>query len=200
MFIRILSNKRCNHMNTKEKKKQIIISHSFIDEPEFSHSFPTRTTLSISIPKQHDHSKSRSTLTVSRPKQHDPQDKPQQDLATFSVLNTHTLSLTYLYKNPHPYFLPFLKHRFWLFHFLFQTNPNLQNFYKPKWLLEIDLAPSTWIWTPRRSDIEKKRRRTCWPDRRWWQWRANGAWWRWASVSRGKFFSPEWSGIRRWCR
>ena len=45
----------------KEKKKQIIISHSFIVEPELSHSSPTRTTLS-----------------VLRPKQHDPQDNPQQ--------------------------------------------------------------------------------------------------------------------------
>ena len=53
----------------------------FIDEPEFSHSFPTRTTLSILRPKQHDHSKSRSILMVSRPKQHDPQDKLQQNLA-----------------------------------------------------------------------------------------------------------------------
>ena len=64
------------HKNTKEKQKQIIISHSFIDEPEFSHSFPTRTTLSVLRPKQHEHSKSRSTLMVSRPKQHELQDKP----------------------------------------------------------------------------------------------------------------------------
>ena len=58
--------------------------------------------------------------------------------------HTHSLSLTCLYKNPHPHFLPFLKHRFWLFN-LFQTNPNLQNFYKPKWIPETDLAPSTRI-------------------------------------------------------
>ena len=43
-----------HHKSTKEKKKQIIISHSLIDEPEFSHSFLTRTTLSVSRPKQHD--------------------------------------------------------------------------------------------------------------------------------------------------
>ena len=70
-----------HHKNTKEKKKQIIISHSFIDEPKLSHSFPTRTTISVSRPKEHDHSKSRSTLTVSRLKQHDLQDKPQQNPA-----------------------------------------------------------------------------------------------------------------------
>ena len=72
-----------HHKNTKEKekKKQIIISDSFIVEPELSHSFPMRTTLSVSRPKQYDHSKSWSTLTVSRLKQHDPQDKPQQNQA-----------------------------------------------------------------------------------------------------------------------
>ena len=70
-----------HHKNTKENKKQIIISHSFIDEPKLSHSFPTRTTILVSRPKEHDHSKSRSTLTVSRPKQHDLQDKPQQNPA-----------------------------------------------------------------------------------------------------------------------
>ena len=48
-----------HHKNTKEKekRKQIIISDSFIPEPELSHSFPTRITLSNSRPKQHDHSK-----------------------------------------------------------------------------------------------------------------------------------------------
>ena len=100
----------------KKRKKQIIISHSFIDEPKFSHSFPTRTTLSISRPKQHDHSKSRSTLIVSRPKQHNLQDKPQQNPArpsnSLDLKHTHSLSLTCLYKNSHPHFLPFLKHCF----------------------------------------------------------------------------------------
>ena len=69
-----------HHKNTKEKKTNYHLS-LFIDELEFSHSFPTRTTLLVSRPKQHDHSKSRSTLTVSRPKQHDPQDKLQQNRA-----------------------------------------------------------------------------------------------------------------------
>ena len=73
-----------HHNNTKEKKKQIIISHSFIDEPKFSRSFPTRTTLSVSRSKQHDHSKSRSTLTVSRPKQNDRSDRFEEERHCFS--------------------------------------------------------------------------------------------------------------------
>ena len=73
-----------HHKNTKEKKKQIIISHSFIDEPKFSHSFLTRTTLSVSRSKQHDHSKSRSTLTVSRPKQNDKSDRFEEEHHCFS--------------------------------------------------------------------------------------------------------------------
>ena len=72
------------------------LSHSFIDELEFSHSFPTRTTLSVSRPKQHDHSKSRSTFTVSRPKQHNPQDKPQQDLNRMTNLTDLKKSVTAL--------------------------------------------------------------------------------------------------------
>ena len=125
--------------------------------------------------------------------------KPRsQQHKTHTLLNTHSLSLTCLYKNSHPYFLHFLKHRFWLFH-LFQTNPNLQNFYKPKWLPKTNLAPSTQIRTPRRSDTEKRRRRVRWPDRWWRRWRANGAWRKWVLASRGRFFLLEWSGIQRRC-
>ena len=51
----------------KRKEKNKLSSLTFIVEPELSHSFPTKTTLSVSRPKQNDHLKSRSTLLVSRP-------------------------------------------------------------------------------------------------------------------------------------
>ena len=62
-----------HHKNTKEKekKKQIIISDSFIVEPELSHSFPMRTTLSVSRLKQHD-PQDKPQQNQARPKQHDP--------------------------------------------------------------------------------------------------------------------------------